>query len=251
MAQWKDLPQNSVAQLHKVKDIIDDQLTKSQPNATTGAIDKVIPLAKQKELIEAKQTIQNVLKQSDNYNTAMESTYLIKRNEYYNQMLDKVKGETGGGNLTLEKMSSAVMPNVLRTRQFYKDALKAGADPEQTKQLIQVTQSLKGSPLWDVLKTTGKAKADARAAGRDFNIVQQIVSDLTLNRYYKAMTEIMLSGDKWKPQIAEALRATDPLDKQIGLLKLVGKVATLGTVSAVGEKAGTTVNNIVRGQNGK
>lgn len=217
---WGDLPANSVAQLHKVKDVIDDQLMKATPNKQTGAIAKAMKLIPEKELKAAKAQLVNVLEKSDGYNEAMAATNLIKRNQYYNEMIDATKATAGsGGELTLEQLTDAVIPNVLRQKEFVKDVVKTGGDAAQVEKLIKVAESLKGSPLWNVLK--GGGVKDTYAGANKLGIVQQFVSDLTMDRYFKAMLDVTLSGDKWADDIAKVLSIKAGEQQQKGFMSLI------------------------------
>lgn len=221
---WGDLPANSVAQLHKVKDVIDDQLMKATPNKQTGAIAKAMKLIPEKELKAAKAQLVSVLEQSDGYNEAMAATNLIKRNQYYNEMIDATKAKAGsGGELTLEQLTDAVIPNVLRQKEFVKDVVKAGGDVKQVEKLVEVAESLKGSPLWNVLK--GGAVKDTYSGANKLGIVQQFVSDLTMDRYFKAMLDVTLSGDKWADDIAKVLSAKAGEQQQKGFMGLIFNAA--------------------------
>lgn len=231
----QNLPMNSVAQLHKVRDYIDDKLFNDTPNKITGDKAVALDMKPRLELQAAKNLITPILQQSDTYNETMAASNLIARNKYYNKLMDSTPSDIGAnGQLTPQQVTKIIMPNELRSKIFLQDAVKAGGDPEQISKLIEVANSLKDSNQWDVLNSQ---VAKTQIGGRTVGIVQRFLSNMTLKNYYKALSNVMLSGDKWAPEIANVLKSPN---QQEGFLNLMMNAADkLNTVNKT-TRAGLT-----------
>jgi hypothetical protein len=233
---YSSLPNNSVAKLHKVEESIKMDLYNAKPNPKTGNIVKPLAPDEQQALIEAKNIIRPVLEQSDEFNKAMAATSSLKKHDYYQELIKTKKADAGAkGSLSLDQVFDTVMPQKMRQQQFIKDVISTGGDPSEIGQLVNIADSLRKAPLWETLKGTKAGGGSAMTA--NMSMVKQFVSNLTMDRYYKAMLDITLSGDKWRPQISQILQAGSGQTQQmefLGLLQEAAKQLPRGAVNAVG-----------------
>lgn len=245
--EFSGLPNGSVAQLHKVEQLIKEDLYKSQPNPVTGQITKDLSATQKADLMNAKQQLRPILEQSSAYNEAMAASQKIKTQEYYQELLGKAKPKAGmQGDLTIEQTMDKIAPQELLSNKFLNDVSKTGGDPQQAAQLLKVADSLRQSPLWDVLKNS---KTDAlKYKGRELGIVQEFVAKMTLNRYYKALLDVTMSGtDKWAPEIANVIKQKAGSEaQQFGFMHLLNKAAPK-ILDAAGVQAGRAVAPILAG----
>ena len=243
---YSSLPNNSVAKLHKVEESIKMDLYNAKPNPRTGAIAKILAPDEQQALIEAKNIIRPVLEQSESFNKAMAATSSLKKHDYYQELLKTKKADAGSnGRLSLDQVFDAVIPQKMRQQQFIKDVISTGGEPETVVKLVDLADSLRKAPLWEVLKGGNKSSATT-LGGKSLGAVQQIVSNLTLDRYYKAMLEVTLSGDKWKSEIAQVLKASAGQEQQVGFLDLLKKASSKLYHSSI-PAAATSVGRTVAG----
>jgi len=249
--EFSGMPNGSVAQLHKVEQLIKEDLYKSQPNPITGQITKDLSATQKAELLNAKKQLRPILEQSSAYNEAMVASKKIKTQEYYQELLGKAKPKAGmQGDLTLEQTMDKISPQDLLSNKFLNDVTKTGGDPQQAAELLKVADSLRKAPLWDVLKNS---KTDAlKYKGRELGIVQEFIAKMTLNRYYKALLDVTMSGtNKWAPEIANVIKQKAGSEAQhfrfLQLLNKAMKVTAPKILDAAGVQAGRAVAPLLAG----
>lgn len=246
---YTDLPDGSIGQLHKVEQSIKEDLFKSRPNPVTGQVVKDLKGTKQAELMHAQDLIKPILQSSPSYNEAMAATSKIKIQEHYLDLLNAKKAAPGQqGDLTLEQMFDATMPQKMLQNKFLKDVVATDGDPQAAAGLIRVADSLRKSPLLKVLANTKNGENTTSIAGRDLGVVQKFVSNLTLDRYYRAMLNVTLSGDKWVPEISQVLQKKAGEAQQIGFLKLLTKAASMAAPKVL-NAATTEMGRFITGDN--
>lgn len=255
---FRDLPPNSVAQLHKVKSLIDKDLKAAKPNPqgiTARPLDDDTILA----LKEAKDQLTPVLKQSPEYNTAMEASQkLTVQKHYKNLIADKISKAGQKGDLSEEDMFSAIFAKKSNTIgnqadvpagklrpktevEFLKDVERTGGDPEKAAELIRIADNLRGSPSLKLLKQGVDNSEVPKVAGRDIGVAQRIANATFLKRYYKAVLEVNLSGDKWADNVANVLAQPKGKAQEASYIEMIAKVMGKGTLSSATTEIGKTV----------
>lgn len=237
------LPDNSVAKLHQVEASIKMDLFNAVPNPKTGIALKALEPDEKMALIEAQRAIRPILEQSDEYSKAMAASSSLEKHNYYQELIKTKKADAGAkGSLSLDQVFDTVIPQKMRQQQFIKAVTDTGGDPTAVRQLVDIADSLRKAPLWETLK--GNKIGGQGLNGGNVSMIKQFVSDLTMDRYYKAMLDITLSGDKWKPMISEVLKAESEQAQQIGFLSLLKeavKQSPRGAVNAIGVDIGRQV----------
>ena len=238
---WKNLPEGSVAKLHKIKDLIDDDLYKAEPNAA-GIITKELSPDKKLALEEAKAQIEPILKQSSSYVEAMAATQKLKLKDYYSQLISKKDPKAGqGGELSVDELYQALFKGTGRKQMFLRDVASTGGDPVQAEKMLGLVDSLRQSPLMRVLKRVNSGESVSAVYGKDVGAIQRIVSKLTMNQYRKALLDVTLSGDKWADDVARVLEAPTGVPQTTAFFKLIGEVAGKSAVNAASAGLGKQV----------
>lgn len=229
----RNLPDNSVAKLHKIKDAIDADLYNAEPNKA-GVIAKVISPDKKNALIEAKSQLTSLLEQSPSYNAAMAATQKIKTQEWYEAAIRGKAVKAGqGGKLSVDELHQALFNSTAQKQKFIKDVAATGGDPEQAQKVLQLSDSLRQSPLMRVMKRMNSGESVVSVYGRDAGMIQNLVSKLTLDKYRKALLDVTLSGDKWADDISKVLSAKEGASQAKKYFELMLKAAGTGAVGAV------------------
>jgi len=232
---------NSVAQMHKIKDMLDTEIDSLEPMGKIIMNNKPVSpedLQQLHQLKAANLKIKSVLSQSDAYNAAMKTTQKIKiRENYENIIRDKGVKAGQSGKLSLEELHTSMFDDSHKMRQFVKDVRTTGGDPAQARKIIQLSDSLRQSPLARVMKRINEGESTVAVYGRDVGIVHRFLNKITIDRYRKALLDITLSGDKWAKDVSSVLDTKGQLPQAEKLYKLVMKVGAQGTAAAASGKA--------------
>jgi hypothetical protein len=218
--KWKDLPENSIEQLHKVKELIDDKMFRATPNKTTKVV--VSPLASNvmADLSQARDELTSVLTQSPDYVKAMAASSNLAKKAEYEELIGTIKNKKG---TTLENMTDKLFSNDLQANDFIEASIKAGHKPQEITQLLDVAKSLNNAPFRKALENE---VAPTNLDSGLFNTAKNFIKDMTLKNYYKALTEISISGpEKWGPKIAEVLKAEKGAPQQLKYMGLIREAA--------------------------
>lgn len=233
--EFGQLPKNSIAQLHKMEQLIKEDIYNSTPNSL-GQVIKPLSGTKLSELKQAQNEIRPILEQSNAYKEAMELSANRKTQEYYLNKLGIKKSLMGSkGDLSVEQIYDSIIPQKFLQKKFIKDVIKTGGDPEQATQIVKTIESLRGSPMWTVLK--GDSESKIHLASGPIGAVQNFLSNLTLGRYHKALLDVMLNGVKYSPEISKIIKAKG-VNKQAELLNLLGNVMKTTATTEVGTNVG-------------
>lgn len=230
--KWNNLPSNSVAKLHKVKDLIDDELYKAEPNKA-GVITKEISPDRENALIEAKNKLTRTLEQSPSYNAAMAATQKIKTQEWYEAAVRSKAVKAGqGGKLSVDELHQALFNTTAQKQKFIRDVAATGGNPEQAQKVLQLSDSLRQSPTMRILKRMNDGESIVAVYGKDVGVIQKFISKLTVDKYRKALLDVTLSGDQWADDIAKVLSTKGEIPKAKEFYKMILKVSGQGAATA-------------------
>jgi len=236
--QIKDLPDNSIGQLHAMRASIDYDL-KAASSTKLKAADKPLSRDVKQSLIEAKAELDGVLDKSDSFTSAMKLTKQIKIKEGYQELLAKAPNPAGTGSPTFDAVHKTLFGTPQKVSDFLKSVSDTGGDVEQTKNIIAVSGQLYKSTLGRVAKRlSNNDEGTFRAYGSAHGVISDVIDKLTTSRYNKAMLDLTLSGSKWQDEVAEVLVAKGS-SQQKKWLTLIGKAA--GIVKPAARTFGTGV----------
>ncbi len=235
---WKSLPKNSIAQLHKVKELIDDDLYKSMPNKA-GIVEKSLSTDEQLALKESRKSITGILNQSPTYQAAMQVSQNQAIQKTYKNIMDAPKMPNMENDKTVQNMYESLFPEAKRNAakdQFLKDVITTGGDPEQAQQVLNLLTKVNKSPLKNIVNVKSSGAANSRVYGVADTIATAIQKK-TNGAYYKAVLDLTLSNN-WADEVMSVLKA--PAKSQVGqmgdlLMKAMRN--TLGQVGAAVNKA--------------
>ena len=238
----RSLPENSVAKWHKIKDAIDDDLYKAEPNKA-GVIAKEISPDRKNALIEAKTKLTSMLEQSPSYNAAMAATQKMKTQEYYETLVRSKAIKAGqGGKLSVDELHQMLFNTKAQQKKFIRDVAATGGDPEQAQKVLQLSDSLRQSPLARVLKRMNDGESIVAVYGKDVGVIQKFISKLTVDKYRKALLDVTLSGDQWADDIAKVLSTKGEIPKAKEFYRMILKVSGQGAATAASTEQARKMN---------
>lgn len=240
LKKYQDMPDNSLRKLHLIKSHIGKQLNNAKPNKMGQT---PVPFKDPEEgllLKQAQNELNTVLKQSPEYNVAMQKSASVIRAKNYTESVNTIKPLAGNKDPTLEQVANELIPNPMKKQKFAQDVIDSGGDPVQITELLNKIDTLKYSPIWDAIRG-GKYGGNLTPGDSQLGVIQKTVQNWTMKRYYKALSEVTLSGDKWVDDIANVLKQSSDkgiLDSWFSLLKKAEKSIRPGVKAAIGVNVG-------------
>lgn len=236
---YKNLPNNSVAKLAKIKTSIYDEL---YPD-TKGLVVQQKSLSPDRKLAlsEAAEEIENLLSKSEVYNQASHISQQIRvKNKWLDKISEKAIKTNQAGEMSLDEIRQTIFSSPKVQNQFLQDVGKTGGDPEMAKAVIDLTDRLSKSPLEKIMKAqyTGSAEFQ-RLYGANSSTPgliekgMQVIDRAINKRYYDAMLELTLSNE-WVPKVKEILQKPDQLESFKDLIVDLMKKGTRRAVSMEG-----------------
>ena len=220
----QDLPDNSLGQLHAMRASIDHDL-KAASSTKLKAADKPLSMDVKQSLIEAKKELDGVLKQSDTFKSAMHVTKQIKIKEGYQELLAKAPNPYGTKLPTFDTVHKTLFGSPQKVEEFLKNVATTGGNVKQAEDIIAVSGQLYKSTLARVAKRISSDESGMfQAYGSAAGMISKMVDKVTTGRYAKALTELTLSGDKWKSEVTKVLEAKNS-SKASEWLKLILKAS--------------------------
>jgi len=205
--QVKELPDNSLGQLHAMRASIDHDI-KAASSTKLKAADKPLSRDVMMSLKEAKAELDGVLKQSSTFESAMKVTQQIKIKEGYQELLAKAPNPYGTKLPTFDSVHKTLFGSPQKVEDFLKNVGATGGNVKQAEDIIAVSGQLYKSTLARVAKRIGQDDAGVfQAYGSTAGMVSKAISSITTSRYATALTELTLSGGKWKEEVAKVLAA--------------------------------------------
>ena len=249
----QELPDNSLGQLHAMRASIDEDL-KSATSTKLKAADKPLSRDVKLSLIDAKKELDGVLDQSDTFKSAMQVTKQMKIKEGYQELLAKAPNPYGTKLPTFDSVHKTLFGSPQKVDEFLKNVSTTGGNVKQAEDIIAVSGQLYKSTLARVAKRISTDESGVfQAYGSAAGMISKMVDKVTTGRYAKALTELTLSGGKWKEEVAQVLKekGAKQAESWLGLiLKASGKgmknegVRTFGVgaarASALGSARSTT-----------
>jgi len=222
--QIKELPDNSLGQLHAIRASIDYDI-KSATSTKLKAADKPLSRDVRMALVEAKDELDGVLKKSETFTAAMRVTQQIKIKEGYRELLAKAPNPYGTKLPTFDTVHKTLFGTPEKVQDFLNNVQMTGGNVQQAEDIISVSGQLYKSTLGRVMKRmqtdeSGVFKAYGSASG----VISKLADKITTSRYSKALTELTLSGSKWQEEIGSVLKAKGAAQKE-GWLNLVFKAS--------------------------
>jgi len=224
--QVKELPDNSLGQLHAMRASIDHDL-KAATSTKLKAADKPLSRDVMMSLKEAKAELDGVLKQSSTFESAMKVTQQIKIKEGYQELLAKAPNPAGTSSPTFDAVHKTLFGTPQKVSDFLKNVDATGGNVEQVKDIIAVSGQLYKSTLGRVAKRmSNNDEGTFRAYGSSTGVISEVIDKLTTSRYNKAMLELTLSGSKWQSEVMKVLKAKGA-SQQKEWLNLIGMAADI------------------------
>jgi len=240
----QELPDNSLGQLHAMRASIDEDL-KSATSTKLKAADKPLSRDVKLSLIEAKKELDGVLDKSDTFSSAMQITKQMKIKEGYQELLAKAPNPYGTKLPTFDSVHKTLFGSPQKVDEFLKNVAATKGDVKQAEDIIAVSGQLYKSTLARVAKRIKTDESGVfQAYGSKEGIISNLISKVTTARYSRALTELTLSGDKWKSEIARVLAAkgAKQTENWLGLILKAGMknegVRTFGVGAARGAALG-------------
>ncbi len=235
---YRELPDNSVIKLDKVKQSIDEQLFNDQHALDSST--KLDPIVRDGLMDSRSQIVNSLDALHPEYAEARKVSQSLILQKQYNHLIDKVSLKEGN-NLepTFDDVNKALFGNTEKVKLFLQDIEKTGGDVRQAHKIVNVANQLYKSTLSNVTSKAGKFEGDVVPLyGRDSGLVQRMVNGLSGERYGKALLNLTIGGNKWADEVTNILAAPKGPKQNIELLKALTKAGT-------SRAASTTVANEV------
>ncbi len=224
--QLQSLPQNSIAQLHEIKDSIDNDLIKSTPNKM-GITEKPLGKDPRFALQAAKNQLSNsdgtgILNTSPEYNQAMDLGAKQAIQNTYQTIMNQIKTKAGtSSEATPIDLRTALFNTPEKQQQFLKDVITTGGNPDQAQSVINVVDGLSKSPLKRIINASYEGdSAFKRIYDNPTSVAKMPLAYALHGRYYNAAVKLAIDPN-WTDKVGAALQLPTKEAQQVGVAHLM------------------------------
>lgn len=213
----RNLPNNSVLKLDKIKQQIDKQLYRNSPIFTDPSRSLLPDEAS--ALKEARNSIVHTIDEvHPEYAQARKISERIILKKNMMEDLSKIKNTPGNGDeIPLDKIYNKLWGTPEKQSNFLESVDRVGGDSKTAKNVLSFLNQIRNSPLESLVNKTGGAE---QVSASIYTWAQNLLN----GSYNKELVKLSIDGDLWQKKVGAVLSAKNPLMQMARFKDLITKV---------------------------